>query len=79
VQGDWDAESRREGRTDICRQVDLVPYPLTTEDDLAETADLVRAVGRRVVTAVADVRDLAGMRCVVAGAVAVLGRSQSPT
>ncbi len=64
---------------DICRQVDSVPYPLTTEDNLAETADLVRAAGRRVVTAVADVRDLAGMRRVVAGAVAELGRSQSPT
>ncbi len=59
---------------DICRQVDSVPYPLATEDDLAETADLVLAAGRRVVTAVADVRDLAGMRRVVAGAVAELGR-----
>jgi SDR family mycofactocin-dependent oxidoreductase len=42
--------------TDICRQVDTVPYPLASEDDLAETAKLVEQVGGRCVTAVADVR-----------------------
>lgn len=59
---------------DVCRQIDTVPYPMATTDDLAETARLVEALDRRVVTAVADVRDLAGMQAAVDGAVARLGR-----
>ncbi|WP_235747880.1 mycofactocin-coupled SDR family oxidoreductase [Nocardia coffeae] len=42
---------------DICRSIDSVPYPLGTEDDLAETAALVRNLGRRIVARTADVRD----------------------
>src|SRR5262245_22943753 len=29
---------------DICRQIDSVPYPMATPDDLAETAKLVEAL-----------------------------------
>lgn len=59
---------------DLCRQIDTVPYPLPAREDLEETAELVAAAGRRVVTAVADVRDLDGTRAAVDDAVARLGR-----
>jgi (+)-trans-carveol dehydrogenase len=59
---------------DLCRPIGTVPYPLSTPEDLAETARLVEATGRAVVTAVADVRDLDGMRAAVDDAVARLGR-----
>lgn len=43
--------------TDICAPVESVSYETGTEEDLAETARLVEELDRRVVTAVADVRD----------------------
>jgi SDR family mycofactocin-dependent oxidoreductase len=43
---------------DICRQMESVVYPMSTPDDLAETASLVKGVGRRIVTHEADVRDV---------------------
>lgn len=43
-------------------------------DTLAETAAQVRALGRRVVTAVADVRDMAAVQAAVDAGVAELGR-----
>ncbi len=42
---------------DICRQIDGVPYPMSTPDDLAETAKQVEALDRRIFAAQADVRD----------------------
>ena len=42
--------------TDICSQIESVPYPLATEEDLAETARLVEQEGARCIPAVADVR-----------------------
>src|SRR6202051_5162643 len=42
---------------DICRQIDSVPYPMSTPDDLAETAKQVEALDRRIFAAQADVRD----------------------
>jgi SDR family mycofactocin-dependent oxidoreductase len=59
---------------DLGRQIDTVPYPLSTPDDLAETAALVEATGRKVVTAIADVRDLDDMRAAIDDAVTRLGR-----
>jgi len=59
---------------DICRQIDLVPYPMAAEDDLAETAESVKSLGRRVVTAVADVRDGAGLQAAVDQGVSEFGR-----
>jgi SDR family mycofactocin-dependent oxidoreductase len=43
---------------DLCEDVATVGYPLATRDDLAETAKLVEAAGRRCVSEVVDVRDL---------------------
>ena len=52
---------------------DIIALDLAAEG-LAETAAQVRAEGRRVVTAVADVRDLAAVRAGVDAGVAELGR-----
>ncbi|HXF31974.1 MAG TPA: mycofactocin-coupled SDR family oxidoreductase [Solirubrobacterales bacterium] len=43
---------------DICADVATVPYPLGTAEELAETKALVEKVGRRCVTATADIRSL---------------------
>lgn len=51
-----------------------VPYDSPTPDDLAETARLVSAHGRKVVAADADIRDLDAMTAVVDNAVTELGR-----
>ena len=42
---------------DICAQLDSVPYPMATPDDLAQTVTEVEALGRRIVAVQADVRD----------------------
>ncbi|WP_172652722.1 mycofactocin-coupled SDR family oxidoreductase [Rhodococcus opacus] len=59
---------------DACAPIETVPYPLATAEDLEETAALVRKQGRRVHTAVADVRDLQAMTAAVDTAVQALGR-----
>ncbi len=59
---------------DLCGEVETVAYPLSTVEDLEETARLVREHGRRVLTRVVDVRDHDGMIAVVADAVEELGR-----
>ena len=50
------------------------PYPSSTPEDLAETARLVEATGRRVLTNAVDTRDLDGMRKAVDDGVAAFGR-----
>jgi SDR family mycofactocin-dependent oxidoreductase len=59
---------------DICRQIGFVPYPMATKDDLAETVAAVEALDRRIVAAVADVRDRATLQDAVDAGVAELGR-----
>ena len=58
---------------DRCADLDTVTYPLASAADLAETARLVEAEGRRCVTATADVRDLDAMVAFVDGVVDELG------
>jgi SDR family mycofactocin-dependent oxidoreductase len=58
---------------DICAPIDSVIYPLATPDDLEETAELVRANGRRVVARVADVRDRAALAAAFQAGVDELG------
>jgi SDR family mycofactocin-dependent oxidoreductase len=60
--------------TDLCGPVPGAPCAPATEEDLAETVRLVRSVGGRVVSFVADVRDLPALRAGVDDAVAQLGR-----
>lgn len=59
---------------DICRQVETVPYPTATPEDLAETVRQVEALDRRIVAAEADIRDYAAVKAIVDGGVAELGR-----
>lgn len=47
---------------DICQQIPTVPTPLATSADLAETASMVRALGRLIFTAEVDVRDASALR-----------------
>jgi (-)-trans-carveol dehydrogenase len=59
---------------DLCQDIDGLPYQLGTDDDLAETARLVKATGQRVVAVQADVRDEAAIEAAVATGVTQLGR-----
>jgi SDR family mycofactocin-dependent oxidoreductase len=59
---------------DLCQQVESVPYPMATSEDLAETVAQVEALDRRIVSAQADVRDSAGLRAALADGVSQLGR-----
>ncbi len=47
---------------DLCDQVENVPYPMSTETDLAETVRLVEAQDQRCLSFKADARDAAAMR-----------------
>src|SRR5215210_7114768 len=51
---------------DLCAQIGTVDYPMSTPEDLAETARLVEELDRRIVTRRADVRDLAALQAAVA-------------
>ena len=59
---------------DRCAPVDSAPYPMATPDDLAETVRQVETLDRRIVAAVADVRDGDALAEVVSDGVAQLGR-----
>lgn len=59
---------------DIVEQIESVPYPMSTPDDLAETVAQVEATGRRSVALQVDVRDLGTLTDEVGRAVMELGR-----
>jgi (+)-trans-carveol dehydrogenase len=59
---------------DICKQIDSVQIPLSTPEDLAETADLVKGLNRRIYTAEVDVRDYEALKAAVDAGVEQLGR-----
>jgi (+)-trans-carveol dehydrogenase len=59
---------------DMCADVEGVNYPGATEADLDETAALVEKLDRRIVTAKADVRDLASLRDALQRGIDELGR-----
>jgi (+)-trans-carveol dehydrogenase len=59
---------------DICKQIETVSIPLSTPEDLAETADLVKGHNRRIYTAEIDVRDYAALKAAVDAGVEQLGR-----
>src|ERR1700742_3952395 len=58
---------------DICAQIDTVPYPMATPEDLAETVKQVEALDRRIVARQADTRDEAALRAACDAGVAELG------
>lgn len=59
---------------DICAQLDTVPYPMGTAEELGQTVKEVEALDRRIVAAEVDVRDADALRRVVDDGVAELGR-----
>lgn len=58
---------------DLCAQIDSVPYPLATPDDLAETVALVEKTGARIVASEADVRDRDALKAAVRAGTERLG------
>lgn len=60
---------------DVCKRISSnEDIPAPTPDDLAETAELVKNLNRRVVTAEVDVRDYAAVKAAVDSGVEQLGR-----
>lgn len=59
---------------DVTKQIETVPYPTATAEDMQETVKQVEALDRRIISADIDVRDLAGMQEFVKQGVAELGR-----
>jgi (+)-trans-carveol dehydrogenase len=59
---------------DICADIETVPYPMGTADDLAQTASAVEATGRRCVTATADIRSLEQLGAAVEAAKEAFGK-----
>jgi SDR family mycofactocin-dependent oxidoreductase len=60
---------------DVCGPISShTEIPAATPDELAETADLVKGLNRRIVTAEVDVRDFDALKTVVDGGVEQLGR-----
>ena len=59
---------------DVCAALPSVPYDSATPEDLAETVSLVEKTGRRVISGIVDVRDLAKLRAIADDAVGQLGR-----
>jgi (+)-trans-carveol dehydrogenase len=60
---------------DVCSPISSnTVIPPSTPDDLAETADLVKGLNRRIVTAQVDVRDYDGLKAAVDSGVEQLGR-----
>jgi (+)-trans-carveol dehydrogenase len=58
---------------DLCEQVDTVPYPMATPEDLAQTVQAVEALDRRIIATQADVRDFDALKGAVDAGVAELG------
>jgi (+)-trans-carveol dehydrogenase len=59
---------------DVCEQIEGVPYPMATPDDLAETVRQVEDRDARIVASVADVRDVTAMMAAVEHGLDALGR-----
>jgi (+)-trans-carveol dehydrogenase len=59
---------------DIVSQIDTVPFPMATPDDLAETVKEVETLDRRIVASQADVRNYGGLKAALDDGVAKLGR-----
>jgi SDR family mycofactocin-dependent oxidoreductase len=58
---------------DLCRDIAAIDYELASEDDLAETVDLVTRHGGRCVSRIVDVRDEAAVRQAVEEGVDEIG------
>lgn len=59
---------------DACTDIDTIPYAGGTEADLAETVKQVENLDRRIVSRVADVRDMSALEEAVAAGLSEFGR-----
>jgi (+)-trans-carveol dehydrogenase len=59
---------------DIASQIDTVPYPMATPDDLTRTVKEVEALDRRIVATEVDVRDYDALKVALDDGVGRLGR-----
>jgi len=59
---------------DLAGQIDSVPYPMATPDDLAQTVKEVEALDRRIIATQADTRDYGALKKALDDGVAELGR-----
>ncbi|ROO85944.1 SDR family mycofactocin-dependent oxidoreductase [Actinocorallia herbida] len=59
---------------DICKQIDSVPIPMSTPEDLQETVEQVERLGRRIYAVEADVRDLDALTAAADEGVSRFGR-----
>jgi SDR family mycofactocin-dependent oxidoreductase len=59
---------------DICEQIASNPYPLSTEEDLDETAKRVKDTGRSIYAAKADVRERNQLRDAIESGIAEFGQ-----
>ena len=59
---------------DICAPVESAPYAMASAEDLQETVRLVEAAGGKIVSRIADVRDLAALSAAVDEGVEQFGR-----
>jgi len=59
---------------DICQDIDSIMYAMSSPDDLKETARLIEAHGRKVVTVQADVRERAQLKDALEHGIAELGK-----
>src|ERR1700748_2833661 len=59
---------------DVCAPLPSVAYDSATPEDLDETVRQVEKSGRRVISGIVDIRDLAALRAIVDDAVGKLGR-----
>ena len=59
---------------DLGAKIDTAPHTMPGPEELAETAEAVRALGRRCVSAIVDVRDREALGQAVGDGVAKLGR-----
>ncbi|HZC51302.1 MAG TPA: mycofactocin-coupled SDR family oxidoreductase [Mycobacterium sp.] len=59
---------------DLCAQIDSVPYPLATTEDLAATVKLVEDTGARIVASRGDVRDRESLSAAVQAGLDEFGR-----
>ncbi len=58
---------------DVCDQIESVPYPMATPDDMAATVKLVEETGARIFATEADVRDRDSLKAALRAGTETLG------
>jgi SDR family mycofactocin-dependent oxidoreductase len=59
---------------DLCEDIASIGYPMATPEDLDETRNLVEKTGQRIVTAHADVREVAQLRTALEAGLSEFGK-----